>query len=594
MAYIQKTTPPPNKLLNFSLKNFVGGLNNRSNELQVNESSDLLNMRFNNDTVMEKRYGTQYYDTMQLDDEVRYVDQFMPYTDSDILIRATNTKVYFGSTLVATVAGLITGTNYNGKYFFSDGVKIYVYGKFPQTGSTYEVLVGTAIPDFILMELTSPPTGYTPLGTAEVRGVTKYDYTNKKVWYEPCQNEKTDTYKGENVVPTDIKYLVNHNGRMFASGSDKDNDNVFISAISNPYYFPSILPMQLPPNSDKIMGMTVYDGAVVVGRQHDIYVITGNTNRPDTGSEVFQLKRMNTHTGFANNRSANIVNNYLFFLGHDGNVYSLASIRSDQRILSTTILTQKLSFFDAPVDLERADLANACSIYFQDEWYLSMKDKVLIYSYLHRAWTMYNNLDARGFYSLEDTLIWGRSDGRLAQFSEDYYDLGLPFEAHWYSKPFDMDEANNYKQFRDFFLVAHTYDDRKSDVNITFEIDYNDVSGINQMSNQISVWGTAKWGDRFINRNIVSSTPFTLGRRGRSIRFKLSNGYFPSPSVSTFDSLAGYIGKKKNTLVKVTSENQYYLYNSDTNVWNPVGDTDLNQTFRVYQVNGDYELRGKR
>ena len=67
MAYIQKNTPPPNKILNFSLRNFSGGLNNASDLLEDNESSDLLNMSFVDETLLEKRKGQELFDELKLD-----------------------------------------------------------------------------------------------------------------------------------------------------------------------------------------------------------------------------------------------------------------------------------------------------------------------------------------------------------------------------------------------------------------------------------------------------------------------------------------------------------------------------------------------
>ena len=48
----------------FSLNNFSGGLNNvePDNEINDNESTDCMNMRFVDDTIMEKRPGIKMYD----------------------------------------------------------------------------------------------------------------------------------------------------------------------------------------------------------------------------------------------------------------------------------------------------------------------------------------------------------------------------------------------------------------------------------------------------------------------------------------------------------------------------------------------------
>ena len=592
MAYIQRNTPPPNKIYTFTLNNFVGGLNNRSEILQPNQCSDVLNMTFADDTVMEKRRGSTIVDTLRLNGELVFIDEYKPYNDTDVLIRATKTEIYVGNMKVANIKGQITGVNFAGKYFFADGEKFYVWGKFPQRSTTYEEVIGTPDANYLLMEVVNPPQGFTPLGTEHTRGKVKYDYTNRKVWYEPCQNEIEDPYKKSNVLPQNPRYIVVHNGRLFISGSKKDNDNVFISDLNNPYYFPVSLPMQLPPNSDKIVGLHVYDDSVVVGREEDIYVITGMTNRTDMGVPVFRLKKINTHTGFANHYAVNVAHNYLFFMGSDGNAYALSSIQGNERALASSILSRTIDFFRPPVNLTKQDIYEASSIFFDDKWYITMKDKIMIYSYRHQAWTMYNNLHARSFYKFNNVLFWGNKDGQLCMPSEDHLDQGEPYEAYWSSKTFDMGEPSYYKQFKDFFIIAHTFDNFNSDIGVTFEIDHIIVKENFLIKNQKSIWGKSRFGDRFINNNVNASLPFSIGRRGRTIRFIFRNGFEIGTPVSTVDELDGYLGKKEGLLVKVTSTNQYFSFINGT--WVEQTMENLNQTIRIYSVNGDYELRGKR
>ncbi len=593
MAYIQKLTPPPNKTLNFSLDNFVGGLNNRSEQLQPNEASSMMNMRFVDETVMENRYGQKYYDTLVLDSPVIFIDEFKPYADANVLLRATAGKFYINDLILTTISGKPCGTNHNGRYFFSDGVKLWVYGRFDQVTSTYCTIIGTPINNYVLLEIVSPASDATRLDTTHTQGVLNVDYTNFKVFYVPCQNEFVDTFSGANVVPSGVKFITSHNGRLFVSGDQKDDDNVFITDIQNPFYFPVTLPIQLPPNSDMVVGMCVYDNSVVVGRKEDIYAIYGSTNRTGMGVDVFQLRKLNSHTGFANQDAVKVAHNYMFFLGNDGNAYSLASTRTNEKLLSTTILTKNIDITKDPLNLSPTDIYTASSYFFKDEWHLSIGDKVLVYSYIHLQWTVYNMMDARSFYVINNQLIWGRSDGHTATFDETtFLDFGLPYQSYWYSKRFDMGDANAFKQFREFFLVAYTYEFYVSDVNITFEIDYDDVSDRVVVSNQMSVYGKAKWGDRYITRNISESLPFVIGRRGRSIRFKLSCSYNKDGEVATYADLEFYLGKKNGLLVYVTGESKYYLY--EDGAWQEITIEGLNQRMKIFQVNGDYEMRGKR
>lgn len=92
------------------------------------------------------------------------------------------------------------------------------------------------------------------------------------------------------MIPSKPSYIISHDGRLYISGSVEENDTVFISDIQTPFYFPAVLPMQLPSNADKIVGLTVFDSCVIVGRRYDIYSIRGTTNRLDAGLELFTLK----------------------------------------------------------------------------------------------------------------------------------------------------------------------------------------------------------------------------------------------------------------------------------------------------------------
>lgn len=594
MAFIQKTTPPPNKIYNFTLGSFVGGINNRSNQLLPSEARDLLNMAFADDTLMERRYGFGYLDESNVGEKITFIDEFKPYNADNKLIKATNSAFYVDNVAKQIVTGQVCGVNYNGKYYFADGEKLYCYGLFPQENvSPYVVVTGTVINDCVSFEVVNPPANYVPLDDTHTQGVMHYNFTDMKMWYEPCANEVSDTYKGANFLPEKPKFLAVHKGRLIITGCEKDDDNVFISDINNANYFPVSFPIQLPPNSDKIKGVRIFDDSIVIGRNNDIYAISGNTNNPNMGFDVFTLRRLNTHCGFMNNASTDIANNYLFYLGSDGNVYALSSVKYDERNLVTTIISKQLDLFKKPFNFTLEDMIDANSVFYKDEWFLTIKGKTLIYSYRHMTWTVYSNVDSFDFYNLDGILIWSRN-GRIAkQLDDTYVDYeNIPYQSYWVSKSFDMDDPSTFKQFKEFFLVAHVYNEYISDVDIMFEIDYVDVAGKEMLTNQIAVWGRAKWGDRFITRNIVASLPITIGRRGRTISFKFSNGYTPIDTVADLVELESYLGKKEGMLIYVTNEGKYYLYTNFD--WVSKEINEFNQAMKLYQVNGDYELRGKR
>jgi hypothetical protein len=594
VAYIQNRLPPPNKISSFTLENYSGGLNNISDQLEVNESPDLLNMVFSDETLMERRKGIEYYDADEVATSTAIVfqDEYKPYNEANIFIKATVSKIYFGTTEF-TIAGKPSGVNHKGKYFFTDGAKIYVYGKFPQEDASPTVdVIGTPNVGYVVMEVVSPTSSYTPVASPATQGKTVIDYTHSKIQYQPCEIEVEDTCFGANVLPSKPKYVCSYNGRLVITGCDKDDDNIFLTSTISPYYFPVTMPVQIPPTSDKVMGIIEFDGAVIVARDNDLYTLRGLTNNPALGLEVFSLKRINSHTGIVCSGGMCLVNNYLFMLGSDGNIYALNSSKTSERVLSTILINKKIDLFKAPISLTVSDLALAESIFYKDEMYLAIKDKIIIYNYRNQAFTLFNNINARSFYDLGGTLLIGTLAGRTVKFSTTLYsDLGLPYQAYWKSKNFDMDEPNTIKFFRDFYITAHNYNTVKSDIDLHFEIDYVDVNKRSYVSSIISAWGRTKFGERFISRNINISSPVFLGRRGRNVSFTFSNGYFINATVATVADLVT-CDRTDGTLIYVTEGNKYYL--SLDLQWILVDADDLFQAMKVYSVSGEFELRSKR
>jgi hypothetical protein len=190
-------------------------------------------------------------------------------------------------------------------------------------------------------------------------------------------------------------------------------------------------------------------------------------------------------------------------------------------------------------------------------------------------------------------LIFGDDAGRTRKIAENYLDVTVPYKAFYRSGSFNMGDSNNFKYYRDWFIVANTFSPYRSDIVVTFEIDYEDVANRVTVSNQVSLFGESEFGDLFISRNINASALFRIGRRGRNIRFRFENGYYVKPPVATFTDLADYPGRTPGIAVLVLDENTYYTYNSD-NTWTALDEVDLDQAMRIYEMNGEYEFRGKR
>lgn len=591
-----------NKKSTLVVDDFSGGLNNRTDMIQDNESPYVLNMRYDETKGFTKRFGTELYDNLDLPDPVVWIGEYKPYNATDELVRATKNALYVGDRFIKTLAGEMSAINYNGYLLIADGGELYVYGDFPNNGNTYNRIIGTATTGNSLFKIVSPPADYVPLDNQHVQGVTVWNYTSSIVHYEPCELEIADTYKGANVVPTSVQYVTQHKGRLYVSGSKEDDDNVFITDLQSPFYFPVFLPLQLPPNSDKVRGLGVFDDAVIVSRELDMYAIRGNTTRNDVGLEMFNLQKINVHAGFANNNSHDVAHNYLFYVGADGQCYALMNASSSDN-LSTTLLSRQIDFLKEPFymvnmsekePLKKEDVVKAQTYFFENDWHVAIGDYIALYNYETRAWSLYSGLQASSFYHKDYKLMIGRADGRTTIFTpNNYLDLGEPYLATWWSKRFDLGDPLMFKHFRDFFISLYPYKDFASDVRITILIDGREFSVIDIARSMISRYGKAQWGDMYITADMVVQIPFYINMRGRFIQFKISNAWDVAQEVFEYGDLTS-VGERRfhETLAKTTSDDKYYLFTRDG--WVEKTEEDLNQPLKFIQLAGEYELRRRR
>jgi hypothetical protein len=593
MAFIQRNLPPPIKSQTFVFDNFTGGLNNSTSDslLKDNECSDILNMTLNDEGTMEKRKGTKKYDNFNYGNPVTFMDKFRTREGTNKLIVSTASELFVDKVKLCDVSKSISGITYLNNYYFVDSALIRVYGKFPQvTEGVHIIVIGTPATDYKLMTIVSPPV-YTPLVASYTIGVWKYDYTNSKIWYEPCQQELDDTYKGNNIIPTNPSMLCMHKDRLFMDGDLINPGNIFITDIQNAFYFPVGMPLQLPPNGQPIIGMKVFMDSVVIGRAEDLYVVYGNTNRTNL-QDVFLMKRINTHTGFMNNNVIVEVHNYLMFLGSDGIVYRMHTTQTDVNVLATATLSLAINLFKYPIELDFVKMKTCFAIFDNDKFYLFHKDVTLVYSYKFMAWTLYKGVPTTCATRINNELVMGAYDSYMYISSNEYHDEYIPIVAYHSSKGYDFGLTSNYKQFKELYVIAHVYNDFMSTVNVMYEIDYVDIKQTSNIVNQVSRWGLAKWGDRFITRNISPSLPITIGRRGRKIRFTIMNGETIKQFVNTFTDLQEISIPVSMNLYKVIDTGKFYRYSLGN--FTEVDTIELFQPLKVYEINGEFTVKGKR
>lgn len=607
--------PTNNTKLSFVLNDFSGGLVNNVNDAKMkdNQSPDMLNMLFRVDGLLQKRPGTVFINETPFVGDLIRVIAYEYEPNRHVLLYLNSQGLYYkdvdGFKCVWENNGLdLKYGHFMGILFFTDGMFIYSYDH--NEKKTCKVV--------------NPPESFTPNPKPAVTGVHK-DKLIKTLssgikvyekWYEPCEYEMEDGYKGSNFIPPCIDCFAVHKDRIYFSGGGFSPNMIWISDILNPYYYPSALPIQTPPDDDIITALHEYNDELIIGRRDSIYALYGNTNRTDS-SELYKLVKINCHTGMANSYSADCVYHLMFFAGSDGNFYKLNPPTISNTTLNTSQLNTTLDITMPPFNLASSDIGSAITVFDGTNglWYVQIADITFVYSYQLRAWTRYNNIDATCFFKMNSTVYFSRNTGCIYRFADkegnqkyydDYYDIDagtvieLPVSAYWTSRNMDMGTPARVKQFRDTYVTSECFDDYVTTVNIKYEVDYVDVQDSFTIVNEISKWDRAKFDiNKFVSRNIDRSLPIMINRRGRTIKVSFGCGYQYWGSLETFPP-PGLIPEYQ--LVYIVEENKLYLRvprrrgfdNKKDKYFIEFPREELNQALLVHNVMGIYELKGYR
>ena len=607
--------PTTNTKLSFVLNDFSGGLVNNVNDAKMrdNQSPDMLNMMFRIDGLLQKRPGTIFInETPFVDDLIRVI----PYeyeANREVLLYLNSQGLYYKSNDEFKCVWENNGfdlkyAHFMGTLYFTDGLFIYSYNH----------------TDKKTCKIVNPPSDFTPNPKPAVTGVHK-DKLIKTLssgvnvyekWYEPCQYELEDGYKGSNFIPPCIDCFIVHKDRLYISGGSFSSNMIWISDLLDPFYFPSALPIQTPPDDDVITAFHVYNDELIIGRRDSIYALFGNTNRNDS-IEQYRLIKVNSHTGMANSYSADNVYHMMFFAGTDGNFYKLNPPTTSNNTLYTSQLNTTLDITMPPFNLVSDDIRSAITIFDGTNglWYVQIADITLVYSYQLRAWTRYNHIDATTFFKLNNVVHFSRLTGCIYRFADkegnqkyydDYFDLDtgdviqLPICAYWTSRNMDLGSPSRVKQFRDTYITSECFDDYATTINVKYEVDYVDIREEFKIENEVSKWDRAIFDvSKFVSRNIDRSLPLMINRRGRTIKVYFGCGYeywgsmptVPPPGLISEYQLV-YVKEDENLYLRVPRRDGYTDKKDKYFIEFP--EEELNQALLVHNIMGIYELKGYR
>lgn len=613
--------PTQNQRLSFVINDFSGGLVNNVNDVKMkdNQSPDMLNMQFRVDGLIQKRPGTVFLQSTPWGNTLKHVLSYEYEPNKQMYIYVTDWRIMcrysdFGDEpfIIGEHNGTVPQfTHYMNELFWVDGLHMYSYSH--KNRKTYKYV--------------NCPSSFTPKPAPATTGEHKEKfikyYDNGHVecsalyekWYEPCQYEMQDGYKGANVIPPCPTLIELKDDRIYISGNTNAPNMVYISDILNPSYFPASLPIQTPPDDDVITALEVYNDCLIIGRRDSIYALTGNTNREDVSQYI--LYKVNSHTGIANPNCSDMLYSRMFFVGTDGNFYKLNPPSQNSTTMSTSQVNLTLDLTLEPFNLTVSDVRYAHT-YFDGTyglWYVQIGDITLVYNYQLMAWTRYNNINALNFFSMDGELRFCRATGNIYRFAsregnqkyyDEYYDpdlgktITLPIVAYWTSRNMDMGIPSRVKQFRDTYVTSESFENYNTTVNIKYEIDYVDIQDTFLIENEVSKWDKALFDvNKFVSRNIDRSLPLMLNRRGRTIKVYYGCGYkywgglemFPSPGMIPEYQLV-YVNEEDKLYLRVPRRSGF----TDTKdkYFMELPESELNQALLVHNIMGIYELKGYR
>lgn len=394
---------------------------------------------------------------------------------------------------------------------------------------------------------------YTPLSIDNYEG----EVVNKTIdgvnytWYQPCINQLADSDAGASYIPTAPSVIVTHKERLFVAGDNDQPHTVFMTNILSEYYFPSAHNIGVNPNGDNIVDMFVFDTALIIGRNEDMYALYGDSiNSIKYGGEDFYLKKMDVSTGLMCKDCGALINNYYIYLGYDGRFYKLNTPTTLVEYLVTKPLPRKIDIYQEPFNLDSKDRLNLSTIAFYNHVLFNVDDDlIIVYSYDNMAWTYYTGMKSSALYTDGINFYIGSTEGKLLNYeylTDVYSDCGEPIECLFAGKRFDLNAPAVYKYFKSFMLTSHAWDNIISSINVRFESDYFDMNfetppvynstttmfGGNTRNPETSVTGNSDamrypasyWEiDRFNNRNLYKSRWTNLDIRSRTLKAYFSN-----------------------------------------------------------------------
>lgn len=310
-----------------------------------------------------------------------------------------------------------------------------------------------------------------------------------------------------------------------------------ITAVTDTHY------VTLPSQDTEITGIAELFGNLYVFTPNEIHQISGIT------FDDFQRIKTSSNVGTISHWSIQNIENNLVFLSSKG-IAVFDGVRS-------THISDKIQTTLNNLATSRNIYAQSAHYKKRNQYWLSLTnsggsthDRVLVYDYVNKAWTIFVGINANCFINTRrsdytERLYHGDYAGLVYLNDSTDNDNGTAIDGYWKSKAIDL-ETGKVKSFRHILILANQ--EGSYNLAIDYEVDFGGKGGSTSMnlslSGSSSDWGTMTWGtDNWGGNTVVDTRKNFVPSVGRYIRIKFRTNSTNTPfTVLGFELFAQPLG----------------------------------------------------
>jgi len=309
-----------------------------------------------------------------------------------------------------------------------------------------------------------------------------------------------------------------HYNRLILYGSTKNKNQVYISHLNNPRYFPTLNTLVFESNDQApLVKLVQYRDFLVGFLSNQVQALYGTG---PVGDNPYRRAVLHTGVGCIAPETPKVLGNDIVFLSEDG-VYKLKPYGLNEKMnvekIDTAIANQ------IPRD------EDACAVVYRDQYWICFPQRSMQFRFYRtlEVWTkdISEYLDICRYQAWATELVaQDRLTGRLYVFDDSVFnDMGHVYEAKVVTKKYDFDVPHNPKKLKELHLIVSQ---NTIDNNISLDV-YGDDSlivshsplskakksvEINESSNTVKVPLTPKGKVRVTQAAVRHrrNEPFTL------------------------------------------------------------------------------------